>query len=95
MALCPLGAPCTGQSKWQGLGGCSTHVWLRLCPIQVGVEQHGDVAVAGLQRDGDSVVTILGRAGERSGRALGLGAGGSTPGSQLLTLSTMEMLQAG
>lgn len=74
-APCHLCVPCTGQSGRQGLGGCSTHVGLRLCPIQVGVQEHRDVAVAGLQRDGDSVVPILRRAGEQLGRGLGPGAG--------------------
>lgn len=98
VAHCHPRGPCVGQGRWQEQGGCGTHGQLRLRAVEVGVEQHGDVAVAGLQRDGHRVVAILRREGERLGRGLGTGRGRVAvlgPPRQRLTLSTMETSQVG
>lgn len=68
-----LHGPCVGQVA--GGEGCSTHGQLRLRAVEVGIEEHGDVAVASLQCDGNSIVPILKKKGEHLGRGLGTGCG--------------------
>lgn len=61
-----------GGRSWRG---CGTHGQLRLRAVEVGIEEHGDVAVTSLQRDGNGIVTVLKRKGEQLGRGLGMGCG--------------------
>lgn len=59
---------------------CGTHRCLRLRAVEVGVEERGDITVTSLQRNGNSIVTILESKGEHVERGLGTGHSVGCPG---------------